>query len=519
MELHGNIELPNTFDELVDSIQKKHNSRTISQKSLENREKFANKAEKFHKEADTLTSSMKESIENLKRRKKCIFLFSAHQPNFMPYSGVIRKLTLMEALKTRLEALYSIPVICLFSISDESLPDRWVKNAQLPDIRMSEGCLNISNPEITKKHHDRLTGYGKYTIRINSIPKPSPEVLSTWKDEIKSWIDSTLKLTKRLANKNNYQISIEQINALFKNTKEVIQILSESYKQARNYADLNAFLLSKIINKSFGYNTLFVRYSESKEILNDEILLLSSNYERYFEVLKEAFMKTQNSVIDIKLAPFWYHCKCGGMANLLFQNSETTNLYLGDCTNCGKNYRFSVAEITPEKGNFFSNISLRAIPFTVVYFRGLAPDLYVGGTGGLTEYYPQARIVVEKLGTEWPVIGIWNPYDRYAGIGQLHAFLASREKLPLKMQRKISKVFEDKYSIVDYAVNIGLENTSQQWLNWLLTKNGNSNLMSDVYMDSVLTGKLEKEFFEFVKRGFPPSLTGKLDVGDESGNA
>ena len=516
MASQENIECPKTFEELVDCVKRRHDSRKISEKSLENRRIFADKAEKFHREADTLTNPVKESIESLKREKECIFLFSAHQPNLMPYSGVVRKLTLMEAVKTRLETLYSIPVISLFSISDETLPDRWVKNAQLPDIRMSEGCLNISNPEILKKHHHRLTGYGKYAIRISFIPKPSTEVASTWKNAIRSWIDSTLKMTKKLASKNGYKISIEQINALFKNAREITQIINESYERAKNYADLNAFLLSKIINQSFGYSTLFVRYSESKQILKDEILLLSRDYERYFEALKESFIRTRNLVPNIKLAPFWYHCECGGMANLAFQNSESFNLYQGDCINCGRNYKFDITETTSEKSNFFSNISLRAIPFTLVYFKGLDPDLYVGGTGGLTEYYPQAKIVAEKLGIGWPVVGIWNPYDRYAGIGQLHAFLASKEKLPLKMKRKISKVFEDKYSIVDYAINIGLKSTSQQWLNWLLNNNGNSNLMSDIYLDSTFAGKLEQEFFEFLKKDLSSPLTTKLDFGEES---
>jgi hypothetical protein len=512
------VELPETFDELVDCVRNRHNSRKIAEKSLKNRRIFADKAEKFHVDSDTLTSPVKKSIETLESEKECIFLFSSHQPNFMPYSGVVRKLTLMEAVRVRLETVCSTPVISLLSISDKALPDRWVKNAQLPDIRMSEGYVNISNPEIQKKHHNRLTGYGKYTTRISSIPKPSPEVLSTWKDTIKSWIDGTLTLTKKLAHKNGFEIPMEQINVLFENTREIMQIIDESYEQARNYADLNAFLLSKIVNRSFGYSTILVRYSELMEILKDEISLLSCNYERYFEALKEAFVKTKNFVPDLELAPFWYHCECGGMANLTFQNLESVNLYMGDCTNCQRNYKIDIKEITSEKSNFFSNISLRAIPFLVVYLKGLEPDLYVGGTGGLTEYYPQAKIVAEKLGTEWPVIGVWNPHDRYAGIGQLHAFLASKEENPLKVKQRIHKVFEDKYSIVDYAVNIGLGETSQQWLNWLLNKNGNSNLTSDVYMDSVFAGKFEQEFLEFVKNDLSTFLTSKSDLSKKNGD-
>jgi len=514
MKLYQNIEIPETFDELADCVQKKHNSTIITEKSLENRNRFANMAKKFHLEANTLTNLVKENIEFLERKKECIFLFSAHQPNLLPYSGIVRKLTLMEALKIRLAATSSIPVISLFSISDEALPDRWVKNAQLPDVMTKDGCFGISNPEIKKKHHNRLTGYGKYTTKINSIPKPTPETLSTWIDRISSWIRITLKLIRRLACENGCQISNEQVNALFKNTKEIIEVLEDSYKQARNYADLNAFLLSKIINESFGYSTLFVRYSESKDILKDEISLLSHDYERYLEASKEALDKTNSSSSDIELAPFWYHCECGGMANLLFHKVESTNFYQGDCINCGKNHKFDIEQISSETGDFFSNISLRAIPFMIVYFEGLRPDLFVGGNAGLIDYYPQAKTVVGKLGTEWPVIGIWNPYDRYSGIGQLHAFLAYKETLPSEMKKKIFKVFQDKHSIVDYAINIGLKKTSQQWLDWLRNKNGNSHLESDVCLDSVFAGKLDQDFFEFLRRNLP-SAPHRLTMGEE----
>lgn len=497
MKQCNGVEIPETFKELVDNIYNNHDPKKITEKNLKNRRSFIDYTKKFHEEAGTLTSLVRERIERLEGENDCIFLLSAHQPNLMPYSGVIRKLALMEAVKRRLESLYSISVISLYSVSDETFPDRWVKTTQLPDLTRRKGRLDLSNSEIKKKPHHRLTGYGKYSIRISSIPRPSPEILAIWKGKIRNWIYDTLKSVRRRALKNAYTIADRETENLFRNAREFFEILDESYEQAGNYADFNAFLLSKIVNGVFNYSTLFVRYSESQHILKDEISFLVFNYQDYFEALKEAKSRVRGTIIDMKLAPFWHHCACGGLANLLVQDLSYPSYYSGECTNCETNYRFSFLDIILESSSFFSNISLRAIPFLLTYSKGLRPDLFVGGMGGLRNYYPEAKIVADRLKVELPLIGIWDSHDLYAGIGQLEAFLASKGSPSLKVRRKISQVLEGKYSIADYAANIGLRGMSQQWLDYLL--NDGADLTSNVYLSSVFDGNLTEDFVEFVK--------------------
>lgn len=515
------VEISETFNELVDRIQKRANFRKITEKAIENRERFADKARKFHEEAGTLTNLVRENIEYLKKGEDCFFLLSAHQPNLMPYSGMVRKLTLMEAVTRRLKTIHSIPsTINLHSISDQAFPDRWVKTAQLPNVLRREGYIDINNPEIKKKPHNRLTGYGKYGIRIDSIPKPSSETMSMWREKIESWVHNNLKATKKLARKYGCQVLDEHCEMLFKNARDFLDILNESYKRAKNYADFNAFILSKIVNDSFGYGTLFVRYSESKDIVKDEVSSLSLNYKKYFTALKEAKWRTRATIIDMQLAPFWYHCRCGGMVNLLVHNSKSTSYCEGKCTNCEKSYRFDISFITSEKINFFSHVSLRSIPFLLIYSEGLRPDLYVGGVGGMKDYYPEAKIVADRLEIEWPVIGIWNPQDYYAGIGQLHAFLLFKRNTSSKVSRRITQALYGRYSIADYAMNIGLEETSQQWLDHLLTEDGKTDLTSDVYMNSLFDGKLTKHFFEFAQKKIAvsnPELNqvGKYEISNQ----
>jgi hypothetical protein len=496
MKHHKGVEIPETFQELVDSIHKNYNPEHITGKILENRRKIIDTAKKFHGEAGTLTNSVMEEIERLEETEKHFFLMSSHQPNLMPYSGVIRKLTLLEAIKKRLEALYSIPVISLHLISDESFPDRWIKTTQLPDVTTKEGRLEISNPEIKKKPHNRLTGYGNYPIRISSIPKPSINTVSAWKEKIECWLDRSLKPGKRLARKTGYDIPDQQIGKLVKNAEEFMKILDKSYERARNYADLNSFMLSIIVNEQWDHRTLFARYSDAMHIFRDEILSLLFNYEHYFNALKEAKTKTANKKITKRMMPFWYHCNCGGMVNLVSYDNEALNSFEGICTNCEKVYGFSISRINSENSNFLNHISLRAIPYLLIRAKSLKLDLFVGGMGGLEIYYPEAKTVADRLGIGWPVIGIWNPHDHYAGLNQLIAFLSLKNNPSPKLGKKVFEVFTGKYSIADYALNVGLMETNQQWLNYLLLEE--SDLTADVCMRSVFDGRITEDFLNFI---------------------
>lgn len=467
MDFSEEIVVPKTFSELVESVYQNYVNNKISKRVAENRKKLVKHIEKFHKEAGTLTEGVKRSIEDLNKGNQ-ILIWSAHQPNFMPYSGIVRKITLMEAVRKRL--IQSNPVINYFEITDQALPDRWVKETRLPSITSDHGCLYIQNPYINKKHYQFLDGYGDYPIKINSIPKPSPEVLLMWKEKIKSWLIYSLKSSKRLARKDSFKISFHDEN-LFRNTREFMGIIDESYEQAKNYADFNAFVLSKIVNNVWGYNTLFARSSEAQGIFKKEISSL---------LFTEYFKAMNNKSVSEKIVPFWYHCGCGGKVFLLTDDIENLKNFYGRCLNCNESYRFDVTNL---RDDFFSNISLRATSLLLVYSKGLKPDLFVGGKGGLESYYSETKKLADKLKIRLPVIAIWNPYDRYTGIGQLHASLVFRDDPSKNNDEKLNNILNEKYSIIDYAINIGLRETSKQWISHLLN---NGNLLSDVKMKSIL---------------------------------
>lgn len=98
---------------------------------------------KFHEECGTLSPQVEESIDNL-INGSCVFLMTAHQPNLFAYSGVLRKATLNQVLAEKLAERLKLPVVTFFGLADQDFTDdRWAKSALLPDVERRDGVLEL----------------------------------------------------------------------------------------------------------------------------------------------------------------------------------------------------------------------------------------------------------------------------------------------------------------------------------------------------------------------------------------
>jgi len=112
-------------------------------KTLDTRRNLANWIHKFHRECGTLTPEVEQAIEKL-REDNCLLLMTAHQPNLFAYSGVLRKATLNHVLAKTLSERLSVPVVNFFGLADQDFTDdRWVKSALLPDIERRNAALEL----------------------------------------------------------------------------------------------------------------------------------------------------------------------------------------------------------------------------------------------------------------------------------------------------------------------------------------------------------------------------------------
>ncbi len=111
---------------------------------LKQRKWLAEHVRKFHGECGTLTPRVEEAIENL-ANGSCLLVMTAHQPNLFAYGGVLRKATLSCILTEKLRESLRLPVVSFFGVADQDFTDdRWVRSAVLPDVEKRGGLFELS---------------------------------------------------------------------------------------------------------------------------------------------------------------------------------------------------------------------------------------------------------------------------------------------------------------------------------------------------------------------------------------
>jgi hypothetical protein len=554
-----------TFEGLVESCisyYEAHKKET-NEDVLKTRKHLKQFIEKFHKESNTLDEKVKHQIENLDSESSLI-LMTAHQPNLLPYSGVLRKSTLLYALQTKIKEKLGVDVVSFYGIADQDFTDdRWVKSTVLPSITKKGGLLTLSI-NLPEK------------VILNSVPKPDGEIITKWEESLRSWLKESTSEIRKYCGKNGFEWEPISKN-LENNFDELWNYVESAYAISRTYSDFNSFVMSKIINEAWGYDTLFARFSESQRIFEDEFTYILNNFDAYSSSLREILEKSSTQILggvadfEPGSIPFWHHCECGGKTRLEYTQRNREILGKGVCSNCGK---LTVIELG-EKNNtsikeIKEKISARAIPMILVFSKGLNLTCYVGGVGG-REYLDEAKYISEKININLPVIGYWRPRDFYISLCYVESILEylkisknfeiakwekqketilnkidqiyyeiqnlenkrkiikenkviSQEEFISEM-KKISKeinelknnndltilqanikelenipqVYNNIPSIIDYAINIGLKNTSSQWIEYLDKKGSllnNLKLTSNLENTKCIKDDISEEIYK-----------------------
>lgn len=521
-----------SFEKIVEScIDFYHKSLEKENRSsvCERRNQLAQLVRKFHRECGTLTSAVDEAIKNLENGS-CLLLMTAHQPNLFAYSGVLRKATLNHVLTKRLSESLRMPVVSFFGIADQDFTDdRWVRSALLPDAERRNGLLELRTDMPQK-------------LILNRVAKPSRMILDNWQNEIENWIQRKLSSIRR--NCGSFGLKIAENADLTETLKDLWALVEDAHWQAETYADFNAFVISRIVNEVWGYDTLFSRFSECQRLFEPEFCVLLTRFDEYSRYVKDATAFTCNSKRGVhedefNTIPFWYHCSCGSKAKLKAEQKKGSIIGKGSCIRCGEEYSFDFGpKCEPQISEIVSRISARSLSMPLVFLHGLGVGCYVGGIGG-TEYLKQAQFVANRLNIIFSPVVVWRPRDVYFGIGQLDALIifgkisgtfdfsqyervkASMTEKAAEIQREIDELEAQKKQlcvdsgrgreeqiqkqkslsirqnevrreanfpvlmrnlgllenvaavmdiypcIVDYAVNVGLKETSEQWIAFL----------------------------------------------------
>jgi hypothetical protein len=511
--------IPQTFADAAKLLSSNH--RYVDDNVLQNRISLAPFVHKFHSEVDTLRDIIQDQCALLSDPATKLIV-STHQPNLFAYGGVFKKVVLLETLKTTIEEHEEVRIINLFVIVDHDFIDEiWMRRAQLPSFHHSSGLLQLRFP----------VNHSKKWQMVCNVPRPRETILYNWKREIVSWIK------KSSPSPSHREKMVDNLNRFW----EIVEI---AYSKARSYSDFNSFLMSRLINSIWGYNTLFVRLSEISPVLMNGFDFLISNLRTYTDVLRgteQTFLsqgiRTGVSSTSYKKAPLWLHCKCGSKAPISL-SEERKLAFNGSCMSCKKELTLDLADPdNPDLSKVISYISPRAIAIPLLLSRDLEISCYCSGKGGIG-YLMNASIICKYLGIRWPLILVWASKDVYRGIAQNQALNAIHIEIPeaerrlqelhsrnneyarkihdlvikrtelakanncslrgilddlfqlkeeqrrirreIEIIEKATKILSLSSCIIDYAVNFGMVDTEKHWRRHLL---GNGNLAAPVYFN------------------------------------
>ena len=409
--------IPNKFSEALNILLSPGFSANFSSTdyTLANRIRLGQYIRKFHSQAGTLSPAVNDSIAMLSDRFSKI-LVSIHQPNLFAYSGIYKKIILLEVLRSIAESKNpNAKLINLFLIVDHDfLDDLWIRMAQLPSIRHKAGIFEIRT----------LVNKSKRWQMVCNTPPPPRSILESWRKQMKLWIKN--------ASTNKFDKTF-----VLANFDELWAVVEEAYSRSRTYADFNAFFLSKVVSGIWGYKTLFVRLSDISPVFDKGYEFLLSNYDTYSAAVEKAekFFLQRNINTGVSStaylnAPVWIHCKCGSKASAKVSKVNEEFLVRGKCMSCKNDLQIEFKDIRQFKltEEVIQKISPRAIPILLLLSRELGIGCYASGTGGSIGYSILGSLIFKELSIKMPLTVVWPSEDVYVGLGQSEAL----EHLQLK---------------------------------------------------------------------------------------
>ena len=399
--------IPSKFDEAVDILSKNPIPET-DEFIGSNRELLRKVTTNFHAKAGTLNEKIINQIDSLSDERLKIIV-GIHQPNLFAFSGVFKKIVLLESLANHSKSK-NYTIVPLFLIIDHDfMDDKWMHVAKLPSIRNATGVLDLRYPINDSKRW-----------KISSMTdSPTRSLINYWENQIYNWI------------KNNKDLSKSEVKALYDRFQKFWNIVEEAFLLADNYSEFNSIIMSKIANNIWNYKTLFVNLSDLSRVFQRGYNFLLSENESYLNSLEksETYFREHGIYTGVsanlnKHSPLWLHCDCGSKASSKISRRDNGEIVLiGKCISCKKNLSLSIGTngkvSIPE--NKISMVSPRAIPILLLLSRELAISGYISGTGGSLGYTIVGKRVFDELQIRLPAMMLWAGNDVFTGIAQREA--------------------------------------------------------------------------------------------------
>jgi len=357
----------------------------LSGQQVRNLKKIQNISDKFHKDAGI------KPVAN-KIAEDTIVLESGHQPNFLPHSGLFKKVFMLDFLKKRLEEKGK-SCVAVFGFADYNLA-----SAHL----LYKNRVPALNRNGFKKVGFNVPKNDSWKF-FNDIKRPSEEDFNKELIEIRDFYIKNAEAIKYPKNK------------LIKNIEVFELVMKDCYEKAKNFADMNAFFIASVCS-DFGLSVNFYRYTDiqNEKIFFDEWIKIIDNIEKFNEIYNKSL---RENGIDINYEensiPFWFKCGCGGIVPLKIESYHSLRSS-GICKKCHSNHSIVLDKEGLKKN--FSNVSMNAVSRNIILANGLGTRIFISGAGGSLLYGRISDEISEKLKFNKSLTVTWKGMDYYIGL-------------------------------------------------------------------------------------------------------
>lgn len=343
-----------------------------------------------------------------------IIIESGHQPNFLPYPGIFKKMYLLCQMQSLLQknGKRAIP---FFGFADQN-----ICTAQL----LFENQLPAYNKQGKEKIGFKISKNDKWK-RFNTLKKPDEK---SFQNAIETIIHFYSENMKKVKQPNSH---------IDDNLQDVCQILWKSYDKARTFSEMNEFIISLIATELFELEVYFFRYSDVQKNFIfctewENVIRKKESYSHVYNSTIRNFALPIPKITDSYL-PFWYHCRCGGLADPQIYEG---NKWLIRCPICREEQIIEAGGHVRQIKEQFSQISPKAVFRNLVFSEGLGTSFFISGSGGGLQYGIISNEMADHFNLNKPTSIAWKSRDYYLGISHIHAI------------REFNKFFDSTYNDV-----------------------------------------------------------------------
>ncbi|WP_139203735.1 hypothetical protein [Halorientalis persicus] len=361
---------------------------------------LSNIIKRFHTRAGTLTKTVSEELSAFEAGAQILRV--AHQPNFLPYRGLMGQFVLLNTTAKELQMQDTGNVTQLYFIVDHDTARNYrFRTAHFPDPTQNEGVAPISVTELINRKDTVMT----------AIDAPSSDTVNKW---VKNIGDYATVHNSKLAPSHPLGIHPDTIDQ----RKEQLQTLLQTAQEcARSMAEFNAIVLSRIVNGWWNLPTLFLPLSECRSLLRPHYQYMLRRWGKIRELAAstielfegKGFAFSTNLKARLDKVPFWYICPSCQSRNPV--NNKSGNLDIeSECCGCGVHLSRSFGTWTaPDLGAELDQITPRTILDDLLDMIGFNIDGGVGYQSSL-EHVIIAHSLATQLGWTPPPELYWRPY-------------------------------------------------------------------------------------------------------------